>query len=140
MNWSIHDWPTLIGVVSFFGAISLAMVRSIFKLSKKITYFIDGKDSNQNTAIELLKNASLATLHSQLYEKGDKYIKQGWITLSQIDDLEYTWQSYEALGGNGTGELIYNKCRALPISEYSPNSNWQDVENLAREHEVKRNA
>lgn len=89
---------------------------------------------------KLLKNASLATLHSQLYEKGGRYIVRGAITLSELDDLEYTWQAYKCLGGNGTGEKIYQKCRELPISDYVPNKAFKEVEDVAAEHEAKRNA
>ena len=89
---------------------------------------------------KLLKSASLATLHSQLYEKGGKYIKRGRITLSELDDLEYTWKAYTGLKGNGTGEKIYQKCRELPIADYQSNSDWQEVEDIAAEHEAKRNA
>ncbi|WP_273731451.1 hypothetical protein [Leuconostoc mesenteroides] len=89
---------------------------------------------------KLLKSASLATLHSQLYEKGGHYIVRGAITLSELDDLEYTWQAYKGLGGNGTGEKIYQKCRELPISDYVPNKAFKEVEDIAAEHEAKRNA
>lgn len=89
---------------------------------------------------KLFKNASLATLHSQLYDKGGRYIIRGAITLSELDDLEYTWQAYKGLGGNGTGEKIYQKCRELPISDYVPNKAFKEVEDIAAEHEAKRNA
>ncbi|WP_144242052.1 hypothetical protein [Leuconostoc mesenteroides] len=90
------------------------------------------------TQLKLLKNASLATLHSQLYEKGKLYITRGSITLSELDDLEYTWQAYKGLGGNGTGEKIYQKCRELTISDYTPNQDFKEVEEVAAEHEAKR--
>ncbi|WP_273753453.1 hypothetical protein [Leuconostoc mesenteroides] len=89
---------------------------------------------------KLFKKASLATLHSQLYDKGGLYIVRGSITLSELDDLEYTWQAYKDLGGNGTGEKIYQKCRELPISDYVPNKAFKEVEDVAAEHEAKRNA
>ena len=88
-----------------------------------------------------LKNASLATLHSQLYEKGGKYIKRGKITLSELDDLEYAWKAYKDLKGNGTGEKIYQKCRELTRSlTINQILDWQEVEDIAAEHEAKRNA
>ena len=30
------------------------------------------------------------------------------------DNLEYMFRPYKALGGNGTGEELYNRCLALP--------------------------
>lgn len=92
---------------------------------------------------KLLKAASLATLHSQLYDKGAIYIKRGFVTLSELDDLEYTWTAYHGLGGNGTGEKIYEKVRELPIADYvsaHTNDSWQEVEEIAALHEAKRKA
>lgn len=88
---------------------------------------------------KMLKSASLATLHSQLYDKGGIYIKRGSVTLSELDDLEYTWDAYHGLGGNGTGEKIYHKVRELPIADYETNKDWREVENIAAKHEAKRN-
>lgn len=108
-------------------------------LAGAIKYYRSSKVAH-DTEIQLLKSASLATLHSQLYEKGGKYIKNNAITLSELDDLEYTWTAYQNLGGNGTGEMIYAKCRQLPISDYVPNKNWNDIEILVKEHEASRRA
>lgn len=108
-------------------------------LAGAIKYYRSSKAAH-DTEIQLLKSASLATLHSQLYEKGGRYIKFNSITLSELDDLEYTWNAYRDLGGNGTGEMIYTKCCQLPISDYAPNESWQEVEDLASKHEAERDA
>ena len=32
-------------------------------------------------------------------------------------NLEYLYKPYKALGGNGTGESLYQRCLALPFEE-----------------------
>ena len=44
-------------------------------------------------------------------------IQQGWIDASGLKNLEYLYQSYHALGGNGTGTELYNRAKALPIRD-----------------------
>ena len=45
------------------------------------------------------------------------YISRGYCTVGDRDNLEYMFKPYKALGGNGTGEELYNRCLAL---EYGP--------------------
>ena len=35
-------------------------------------------------------------------------------TVDDRDNLEYMFKPYKTLGGNGTGEELYNRCLALP--------------------------
>ena len=56
----------------------------------------------------------LALLHDRLYQACQFYLKRGFCTLEDRDNLEYMFKPYKALGGNGTGEELYNRCLALP--------------------------
>ena len=42
------------------------------------------------------------------------YLKRKYCTVEDRDNLEYMFRPYKALGGNGTGEELYNRCLALP--------------------------
>ena len=71
---------------------------------------------------EVVKNqainaAVLALLHDRLYQACQFYISRGYCTVGDRDNLEYMFKPYKALGGNGTGEELYNRCLAL---EYGP--------------------
>lgn len=68
------------------------------------------------------KSASRAMLlglgRVKLMEQCNKYLDQGWVSIEDLADLEkYLYTPYKKLGGNGTGEMLYNKVNALPNKE-----------------------
>ena len=63
---------------------------------------------------DLVKQGVLAILHDRLYQACKFYLKRGYCTLEDRDNLDYMFRPYKALGGNGTGEELYNRCLALP--------------------------
>lgn len=65
--------------------------------------------------MDQLQSGDMAELHHQLYESSQKYLQRGYITTSELDDLNYIFKSYHDLGGNGTGEVLYEKCKALEL-------------------------
>ncbi|WP_373681188.1 hypothetical protein [Enterococcus plantarum] len=65
--------------------------------------------------LKKLEEANLAMLHDSIYEKCSHYIEQGFISVDDLDNLEYLFSGYSGLGGNGTGETLYNKVKELPI-------------------------
>ncbi len=69
------------------------------------------------TEYKTIKDGLLAIMHDRLYQVCTYYIQQGWIDASGLKNLEYLYQSYHALGGNGTGTELYNRAKALPIRD-----------------------
>lgn len=65
----------------------------------------------------LLQNGVIAMLHHEIYDNCTHYLESGYITTGQLNDLNYLFGSYKALGGNGTGEMLYNRASALEIKE-----------------------
>ena len=64
---------------------------------------------------DAVKAAVLALLHDRLYSLARYYIDREWITVQDLDNLEYLFNAYHALGGNGTGTELFNRCKSLPI-------------------------
>ena len=62
-----------------------------------------------------LEKGVIALLHNELYDKAERYIKRGGITINELDNLRYLYTPYSGLGGNGTGEKLYKTCLSLPI-------------------------
>lgn len=62
-----------------------------------------------------IKHGILAILHDRLYLACHYHIKEGYITTSQLSNLEHLYNGYHTLGGNGTGTELYNRCKALDI-------------------------
>lgn len=71
---------------------------------------------------DVLENALIALQHDRLYRLTEEYIERGYVTLDELDNLEYIYTSYKALGGNGSGERRYNLVQKLPIINEGDNN------------------
>ena len=68
----------------------------------------------RNTAHSAEKDALIALLHDRIYTLAENYILSGFITFEEFDNLSYLYKPYKDLGGNSTGEDLYDKCKKLP--------------------------
>ena len=68
----------------------------------------------QRSKTQAINEGVLALLHDRLYQACQYYIEKGSCSIDDRDNLEYMFRPYKALGGNGTGEELYNRCLALP--------------------------
>lgn len=87
-------------IVSFLGV----LVKKIF-----------GKIKAEQEEQILIREGLLALLHDRLYQACQHHINNGYIAVTDLDNLEYLYESYHDLGGNGTGTELYMRCKALPI-------------------------
>lgn len=53
-------------------------------------------------------------LHDKIYDNCIKYIDRGYVTVDELENLNYIYEPYRALGGNGTGESLYKEVQSLP--------------------------
>lgn len=82
------------------------------------------KSEEESREQELIKTAILALLHDRIFQACQYHIQNGYITIQDLNNLEYLYKGYSGLGGNGTGEELYNRCKALPLmpNDYTPPS------------------
>ncbi|MFS0974102.1 hypothetical protein, partial [Enterococcus avium] len=71
------------------------------------------KDQTENR-FKRLEYANVAILHDKIYKQCSEFLEQGWISIDDLENLEYLWRGYRELGGNGTGETLYKKVLDLP--------------------------
>lgn len=66
-----------------------------------------------------LKAAMVAILHDKLFDICNYYLSLGYIPADKaeeiLDNVKMIYEAYHALGGNGTGTLIYEKFLALKV-------------------------
>ena len=78
-------------------------------------------DKKEIQALKAIQEASvkanLAMLHNHLYEACTHHLAAGLITLDEMDNLDCIYEAYHALGGNGTGTRLYERCKALRLKE-----------------------
>ena len=64
---------------------------------------------------ELIKEGVLAILHDRLYTVCQTCLDRGFIYVTELENLEHLYKGYSGLGGNGTGEIMYKRCKSLRI-------------------------
>lgn len=67
-----------------------------------------------NRRLDSLEQANLAMLHNKIYRQCEDHLRAGYITLEDLDDMDYLFSAYKNLGGNGTGEAVYKEVKQLP--------------------------
>lgn len=84
------------------------------KLLKEIS---DWKD-DQSELSKLQSEMLLGLAHDRIVYVGSKYINDGEITMEKLDDFNtYLYTPYANLGGNGTGQKIWERVNQLPIKD-----------------------
>lgn len=78
----------------------------------------------------------LTLLHDRIYTMGYEYLKQGYVTWSEFENYQKLWETYSKMGGNGTGEEMFNSVAKLG-KRFDNLDSANDVENLAM-HKVQK--
>lgn len=95
--------------IDMLHAIALAVFASTGFWSLINTIYIKRSDKK---SVE--RRALLGLLHEQLVVKCEFYLDQDWISFQDYEDLrKYIFEPYQSLGGNGTGEAMFNKVTEL---------------------------
>lgn len=101
-------------MLALFG---IGIFSAIKSLSKEILKKQDAKNREKeltNLELKLFKKAIVAMMHSQIYGICGTHLSEGYVSVDDLDDLSYLFKAYKSLGGNGTGETLYNKVANLP--------------------------
>lgn len=106
LDWIIEYW-----LQALFGAMLGALGVMMKKLDAKIK-----QEREENVAV---KTAMVAMLHDRLFQCCRHHIKTGYIPLEEaesiLDNIRMLYETYSALGGNGTGTELYHRVTKLPI-------------------------
>lgn len=92
------NWLGIIGTPSIFAMVCW-VIKKVFQYSKQV---------------KILMKAQQAQMRSQLLKDYHKYMDQGWIYDSDLDDWENQYQSYHALGQNGIMDNKRDRIMQLP--------------------------
>lgn len=75
------------------------------------------EQERQRKEQEALKEGVLALLHDRLYQGCRYHIHNKQIDSDELKNMEYLYNGYHALGGNGTGTELYERIKKLPLKE-----------------------
>lgn len=80
--------------------------------------FVQKKSNKKDSQTRMLVGLG----HDRIVELGLKYIKRGWISEEEYENLnDYLYKPYEELGGNGSAKRIMQEVNKLPIRPLRPN-------------------
>lgn len=81
------------------------------------------KHRQKSAQYTILREGILALLHDRLYRSCSFFISRGYCTVEDRRNLECLYTPYKSLGGDGTGDSLYNKCMELPLSKNKEKEN-----------------
>lgn len=61
-----------------------------------------------------LEKGVKAILHDRLFQGCHYYTKQGWIGYDDLRNMQYIYEAYHGLDGNGTGTTAFSDINKLP--------------------------
>lgn len=100
-----HLVEVIVGVI--VGVCIAILTNSYKQLEKKL--------KEKDERVEASNKGIKALLHHQLYSDCQRLIVEGCVTSEELSDIEQIYDSYHALGGNGTGTTLYNRIQSLPL-------------------------
>lgn len=106
------------GLTALFGLLSGALGWAAKQLR--------ARRKSQETERTALREGMLALLHSELYRRYDECQQKGFASVDDLQNLEYLYHPYHALGGNGTGTELYGRVTKMPTS---PPNAAQEIKN-----------
>lgn len=78
---------------------------------EQLREYVRGVDLEEKRKLDLI----VASYRYRLIQLCKLYLKQGYMTQEQFEQLSEFYKMYHGLGGNGQAEEYYDKTRALPI-------------------------
>ena len=122
-----HVFEAIVGgaITVITTAFSLALKILVKRVKQELRDFVTKQEDRFNQITEKAKEESseqcrlktglLSILHDRIYHLCNHYINEGEISMQDLKSLEYLYKGYSGLGGNGTGEELYNRCKRLPL-------------------------
>lgn len=117
---------SVVGVVfsGMFGFIQFLITRHDTKKGQKYTACLEMQKKHEEAFKELeqktenVTNICIGLAYDRIIHVGEKYLKQGFITVDQREDFrKYLWQPYHNAGGNGSGDAMMKALDDLPIEK-----------------------
>lgn len=118
---------TGVGILGLVGA-GFRLIRKNYKeiktRNKKLDQIITAQEVIQEKIIDLelqgakRQQANVASLHDRIYSIYDEILVNrvpAYVTIDELSNLEYLWEAYSGLGGNGTGQEMYERILQLEI-------------------------
>lgn len=85
------------------------------ELSKRIEE-VSARQETKILEMNAMSFGLLAMLHDKVFQSCMYFINKGEITGEELENLEYLYDGYSGLGGNGTCETLFKRVQQLKIT------------------------
>lgn len=82
-----------------------------------VTNIYNKRSSQHSAETKLL----LGVAHNMIFDKCERYLRRGWVTPEELDDLIYIYTPYSDTGGNGTAKLMVERVKQMPVKQVQIN-------------------
>lgn len=114
---------SILGLVSVGFKVILKNYKELKMRNEKLDEMLRKQETIQKDISELQaqgakrQKASIASLHDHIYSNYETILSRNpqAVTMKELNNLEYLWKAYSGLGGNGTGQRMYERICNLPI-------------------------
>jgi hypothetical protein len=76
------------------------------------------REAEEKQEMQLIRSALQCLLHNQLFSEAKRYVVLGYIPSDDAEEItrsvDQVYHAYRGLGGNGTGEELYERFKKLP--------------------------
>lgn len=76
------------------------------------------REEAEREEMMLIRSALQCLLHNQLFSEAKRYVVLGYIPSDDAEEItrsvDQVYHAYRGLGGNGTGEELYERFKKLP--------------------------
>lgn len=101
-------------LVTVFGVGIISGLTKLHQYYKKTVEKREQREKKLDDRFLRLEKAQIAMLHNKIYRQCIRHLEDGYISIDDLDDLQYMFEAYVALGGNGTGEHLFIRVKNLP--------------------------
>ena len=124
-DWIVQHWAKwLFGLIGT-GVVTTATVlwrklRGRKTRMDKLEERLDAQDEKfdfMTASIDALMVANRAYMYDRLYSLHDKFMKQGWISIPDLENVTSIYEGYCGLNGNHMGPKLYEDICNLPHFE-----------------------
>lgn len=124
-DWIVQHWAKwLFGLIGT-GVVTTATVlwrklRGRKTRMDKLEERLDAQDEKFDcitASIDALMVANRAYMYDRLYSLHDKFMKQGWISIPDLENVTSIYEGYCGLNGNHMGPKLYEDICNLPHFE-----------------------
>jgi hypothetical protein len=103
----LQEWILKYWITALFGAVTASLSWMVKLLWQK--------QKCQTKEHEAIKEGMLALLHDRIYQSYTICENKGYASIHDLENLEFLYQPYHSLGGNGTGTELFERMKKMPV-------------------------